>query len=188
MPRDTIAPTTPVVSVADIGPTHVSLAWTSTDDGPDIIYWVFKDGNPVMEWNRETSGTIYLLDPETAYTFTVQARDNGGNWSPPSLPLTVNTEPSDHSDTTPPTMPSGLREDHWDGDLEVHLSWTQSVDNVDPQSVIRYDVYVNGVLDDIQVGSGRSLVYGVEGLNTITVIAVDTAGNESTEATVTVVL
>src|SRR6266545_2638854 len=34
LPRDTIPPTKPVVSVTDVGSTHVSLTWSSTEDGP----------------------------------------------------------------------------------------------------------------------------------------------------------
>jgi chitinase len=185
MPRDTASPTTPVVSVTQVGSTRVSLAWTSTDDAPDLIYWVFKDGNPVIELTRQTSGTIYLLEPDTTYTFTVQARDNGGNWSPPSEPLMVNTEPTDPNDTTAPSTPANLREDHWAGENEIYLSWTQSVDDVDPQAIIRYDVYLNGVLDDITIGTGRSNVYVPAGFNTINVVAVDSGGNESTAATIT---
>jgi hypothetical protein len=49
-------------------------------------------------------------------------------------------------------------------------------------------VFVNGVLSDIAIGSGRSIVYGEPGLNTIEVVAIDTAGNRSEAATVQVVL
>jgi hypothetical protein len=71
----------------------------------------------------------------------------------------------------------------------MSLSWTQSVDDFDAQSVIRYDVYVNGVLEDILIGrSFLQTVYGVFGTNTVTVIAIDTAGNQSTAATITVII
>ncbi|HEX9385554.1 MAG TPA: fibronectin type III domain-containing protein, partial [Anaerolineales bacterium] len=33
LPRDTTPPTKPVVSVTDVGPTHISLAWSSVEDG-----------------------------------------------------------------------------------------------------------------------------------------------------------
>jgi hypothetical protein len=49
-------------------------------------------------------------------------------------------------------------------------------------------VLVNGVLSDIAVGRTRSIVYGVDGLNSIAVVAKDAAGNVSAPATVTVVL
>ena len=96
----------------------------------------------------------------------------------------MTTEPSNPNDTTPPTMPTIQWIEDWGGN-EIVLVWDQSTDDLDPQSIIRYDVYVNGVLEDINVGSGRSHLYVVEGLNTITVIAIDTAGNESAGATTT---
>jgi chitodextrinase len=184
LPRDTTPPSAPVVSVTDVGATHVSLAWSSIDDGPFVFFWVFKNGSPVIQGSSATSGTINLLDPETTYTFTVQARDNGINWSPLSEPLVVTTEPTNPNDTTPPSPPTNLREDHF-GDGEIEVRWTASTDDVDPQSLIRYDVFLNGELADVAVGRVRSIVYGVDGLNTISVIAVDTAGNESAPTTIT---
>jgi hypothetical protein len=71
-------------------------------------------------------------------------------------------------------------------DAEPWLFWEQSTDNVDPQSVIRCDVYVNGVLDHSLMGFGRTIVYGNPGVfNTYQVIAVDSAGNQSAPATLT---
>ena len=54
--------------------------------------------------------------------------------------------------------------------------------------VIRYDIYVNGVLEDIRFGASESLVYAVFDVKTITVIAIDTAGNESPAATITFII
>jgi hypothetical protein len=186
LPPDTTPLPAPVVSMTDVGPTHISLAWPTTGGGPTLRYWVFMDGRLDRQPTPDTSGTFYLLDPETTHTFTVQARV-GTNGSPQSDPLTVITEPINPNDTTPPTMPANLRQQHWAGDPEIYLSWDKSTDDLDPQSIIRYNTYVNGVLDDIKVGTNRTSVYVVEGFNTITVVAVDTAGNESAEATITFV-
>jgi hypothetical protein len=66
---------------------------------------------------------------------------------------------------------------------KTHISWTQSTDGFDAQSNIRYDVYVNGVPQDVLFGSGGpSIVYAEFGENTID----DTAGHTSAPATVTV--
>jgi hypothetical protein len=71
-------------------------------------------------------------------------------------------------------------------DGETWLFWDQSTDNVDPQSVIRYDVYVNGVFDHSLLGFDRTVVYGNPGVsNTYQVIAVDSSGNQSAPATLT---
>jgi chitodextrinase len=189
LPSDTIPPTKPAVSLTDVGPTHVSLAWSSTEDGPNVWFSVFMNGNRIIYGSRDTSATIGLLEPETTYTFTVQAQDFGNNQSPLSDPITVKTEPSNPNDVTPPTTPTNLSEMHW-GDGEIHVSWTQSTDDFDEQRFIRYNVYVNDVLSDTPVGSGFSIVYntnpGGGGLVRVTIIAVDTAGNQSAPASITI--
>jgi len=143
------------------------------------------NGNILSQGSRKTSATFGPLEPETTYTFTVQARDFGGNLSPISDPVTVTTEPSNPNDVTPP--PTNLGENHW-GDGETHVSWAQSTDDLDEQRFIQYNVYVNGVLSDTTVGSGFSIVYspGTGGLVTVSVIAVDTAGNASAPASITI--
>lgn len=187
LPLDTTPPAKPVVSVTDVGPTHVSLSWSSVDDGPRLWFNVSMNGSPVLQGSQATSGTFGPLQPETSYTFTVQARDSGGNLSPVSDPLSVTTEASDGTDTTPPTTPGNLRDNGMSfQDGETWLFWDQSTDNVDPQPVIRYDVYVNGVLDHSLLGGDRTIVYGNAGVfNTYEVIAVDSAGNQSAPASLT---
>src|SRR5262245_55925137 len=58
LPLDTIPPTQPKVSAKDVGVTYVTLNWSSTDNGPNVWYWVFMDGNAVLQGTRDTSGTI----------------------------------------------------------------------------------------------------------------------------------
>jgi chitodextrinase len=184
---DNVAPQTPQLSVTDVGPTHVSLAWSAIDDSPNLWHTLYRDGVPVIFMTRNTTGTAFLLEPETTHTFTVRSRDFAGNLSPFSEPVTVTTDPVNPNDHTPPTVPANLYADTF-GDLEINLTWTQSTDDFDAQWIIRYDVFVNGVLSDIAIGSGRSIVYGEPGLNTIEVVAIDTAGNRSEPASVLVQL
>lgn len=186
LPPDRTPPPTPVVSVTDVGPTHVSLAWASTDDGPFVWYWVNQDGVPILQGIRDRNGIAHLLKPSTTYTFTVRARDFAANWSPVSAPVMVTTSAPNPNDVTPPTPPANLREDHYDDEIE--LRWDQSTDDLDPQSLIRYDVFINGELNAVVVGTGRIVVSGVAGVNTIEVVAVDTAGNRSAPSTITVVI
>jgi chitinase len=100
------------------------------------------------------------------------------------------TEPSDSGDTTPPTMPGNL-DGYGAGNEEAALSWTQSTDNVDPQFAIRYEIFVNGDRhpESDVTGSGETIAFGVEGqLNTFEVVAVDSAGNRSAPASITICL
>jgi hypothetical protein len=73
----------------------------------------------------------------------------------------------------------------WDFGCETRLFWNESVDDVDPQNAIRYEVRVNGVLDGAQTGIDRWITYGTQTSNTFSVQAVDSAGNRSPTSSVT---
>ncbi len=187
---DTTPPTAPALSLVDVNPTEVSLSWTaSTDDGLYLFYQVFVDGSPSVEAGTNLAAVVQGLTPATTYVVTVRARDlYGGNWSEPSNAITVTTDPGSQEDAEAPTSPGNLTA--WDqGCGEVWLFWTESFDNQDPQSAIRYEVSVNGALDHTITGADRTILYGtINGENTFTVIAVDTAGNRSAPASVSLTL
>ena len=187
-PRDVTPPTKPTVTVTDVGPTHVSLAWSSVEDGPNVWFAVYMDDNRLMLGSRDTSATFGALEPQTTHTFVVRAEDFAHQWSPPSDPVTVTTDARDTTDTTPPTMPGNLTTNgmNW-SDGETWLFWSQSTDNSSPQSVIEYRVLLNDVYDHSVVGFNRTILYGIPfSFNTYTVIAVDASGNESAPATILV--
>jgi chitinase len=187
---DTTPPTAPVLSVVDVNPTDVSLSWTaSTDDGPYLSYQVFVDGNPSVDAGTSRSAVVQGLTPSTTYVFTVKARDfYGHNVSAPSNAITVTTTPIDPNDSEPPTSPGNLSGSDM-GCAEVWLTWAESFDNQTPQSEIRYEVYVNGILDHTLTGADRTILYGtIDGENTFDVVAIDSAGNRSGPATITLTL
>ena len=186
-PPDTTPPTAPVVSLVGVNPTEVSLRWTaSTDDGLHIRYQVFVNGSPSgVETLNGLAAVLHGLTPETTYEITVQASDlYGGNLAPPSNVLTVTTLAVSATDTEPPSSPGCC----WGGDvggLELNIFWGHSFDNQTPQASIAYEIYLNGVLDHTTTGD-RAVVYVTQtGDNTITLIAVDGAGNRSAPSTVT---
>ena len=88
VPGELAAPTKPVVELLDVGPTHASLSWLSTDDGPYIWYTIYIDGQPVSTLNSTTGtftcASVFVptycdpLNQETTYAFTVRARDVDG--------------------------------------------------------------------------------------------------------------
>jgi chitinase len=193
LPGALAAPTKPVVGVLDVGPTHASLNWSSTDDGSTIWYTIYIDGEPVGTMNSK-SGTFTCadvlvptgctpLDQETTYTFTIRARDVDGNLSPFSDPVFVTTDPADPNDQSPPTQPANVTAEAAGGHLTVR--WDPSSDDFALQRFIRYDVYVNGELRAVVVGQVSAEVEGDLGINDISVIAVDTADNESAPGTTT---
>ena len=196
LPGQIAAPTKPLVTVTDVGPTHASLTWSSTDDGTIIWYTVYVDGEQVWSGNSRT-GTFTCakamvptycnpINQDTPYTFTVRARDIDGNLSPMSDPAFVTTDPVDPNDVTPPAQPSNLTVEFTGG---FHLvRWDASTDDLAPQRFIRYDVYVNGQLQRVVVGTNEAEVELYMGeTTTISVIAVDTADNESAPGTITLV-
>jgi chitodextrinase len=186
-PPDTTPPSSPVVSLAGVNPTEVSLQWTaSTDDGLHIRYQVFVNGSPSgVETLNGLAAVLHGLTPETTYAITVQARDlYGENVSAPSNVLTVTTPAVSATDIEPPSAPGCC----WGGDvggLELNIFWGQSFDNQTPQASIAYEIYLNGVLDHTTTGD-RAVLYTTQfGENTVTLIAVDGAGNRSEPSTVT---
>jgi hypothetical protein len=176
---DVQPPTIPVFSVVNVGPTHITLSWSSTDASTPILYSV-KPSNDVSRWMFETSRVYNALQPQTTYTFVAKARDMAGNWSELSAPFSVTTPAADPNDVTPPTAPTNVWADLLDGDIEIQVQWTPSTDNVTPQFAMIYHMYVNGVLENSSAGVAQTTGYGVRGENIITVIAVDAAGNRST--------
>jgi chitodextrinase len=177
-PADTTPPTTPRVSVIGVGPTHVALHFSSVDEGP-LWYNVLINGAPLFTASSNDSPIVPLLKPETTYAFTVRARDFAGNLSPGSETATVTTPAPNPDDVTPPTTPTLVG---WPVDnCEVHLDWTESTDDLDPQFVIEYEIYVNGEHDhSLALRFTKTSVYATRnGVNTFAVAAVDSAGNRS---------
>ena len=185
-PADTTVPGLPTVTLTDVGAHHASFSWSSTDNDPYLSYFVYLDGVQIGFSSTATANTFYLPQSSTSYTLTVRARDHGINFSPTSVPLTFTTEPVDTSDVEPPTAPTGFDVFHYPFDRELSLSWGQSSDNVDPRQAIRYEIYVNGELAENVIGTGATITYGEFGSNTVSIVAIDSAGNESDPVTVTV--
>ena len=55
LPGQLAAPTKPVVGVLDVGPTHATLNWSSTDDGSFIWYGIYIDGEPVSTFSSKSA-------------------------------------------------------------------------------------------------------------------------------------
>ncbi|QDM47453.1 chitinase [Paenibacillus thiaminolyticus] len=71
--------------------TSVSLAWSPAADNIGVTgYEVYRD-QTLATTTSGTSAIVTGLAPETAYSFTVKAKDAAGNVSPPSAALSVTT-------------------------------------------------------------------------------------------------
>ena len=100
---------------------------------------------------------------------------------PTSDPVSATTQAS--TDAVAPTMPTLLSA--FDGGSsfcpeELWLRWTASSDNADAPTAIEYEVRVNGTINEVVPGATGTITYTeVLGANTVTIVAVDRAGNAS---------
>jgi chitinase len=180
-PDRTPPPAPANLRVTRVTASQVSLAWDAPPDDTGIrSYQIGVTGTPMWNliWTGPTAVTVVGLAPETAHSFTVKAQDLGYNVSPTTAPVSATTPVT--TDVTPPTAPANLQvRDQYCS--EVGVSWTPSTDDQDPPEAIRYQLFINGVLDPASttIGASRNLTYGVDGLNTFVLRAVDSAGNVS---------
>lgn len=155
----------------------VSLAWTASTPGslPIAGYEVYQ-GTALAAAVTSTSATVTGLTPNTAYSFTVKAKDTKGTSSTASNVVQATTNnPAD--DTQPPTAPTSLRSTAKDAG-SVTLSWNASTDN---RGVANYDVYQGTAVKATVTGTTAK----VDGLSpstayTFTVRARDLYDNVST--------
>jgi hypothetical protein len=181
-PPDTTPPSpAPTLSAAIVVPTWIHVTWTaSVDTQTQVFYTLVLDGKVVWDSVGYTFFTALHLEPSSTHEFKVTARDGYGN-SVESNVLSVTTPPK--QDDLAPTAPTNLALGFQSSQGEAWLSWSQSSDDTDPQSRIRYEVYFNGVQhdDDGAIGGGSTIAYcrSVTGPAEIVVRAVDTSGNVS---------
>src|SRR5829696_6416670 len=187
LPVDTTPPAAPVVSVTGTTSSTVGLAWgpVADDDYTCCTYRVLADGFVVgddnLRWTSERAVTVLRLAAATTHSFTVVAVDPSRNASAASAAVTATTQPT--TDTSGPTAPGNLSA--FDFGCETWLFWDESVDDVDPQYAIFYDVRVNGVSDGGGTAIDRWITYGTQSSNTYSVQAIDSAGNRSPSSSVT---
>jgi hypothetical protein len=155
--------------------------------GVSTTYRVFANGALVpadkLQWTGERAVTVLRLSAATTHSFTVVAVDPSGNASAPGEAVTANTQAN--TDTTGPSAPGNLSA--FDFGCETWLFWNESVDDVDPQVAILYEVRVNHVFDGAQTGIDRWITYGTQASNTFSVQAIDSAGNRSPTSSITLV-
>ncbi|WP_125776001.1 glycoside hydrolase family 48 protein [Antribacter gilvus] len=92
---DTQAPTVPAgLRVTGVTETSASLAWTASTDNVGVTGYEVRRGGTLVATVPGTSYTNTGLTAATAYQYTVSARDQAGNVSAASAPVTATTSPS----------------------------------------------------------------------------------------------
>lgn len=90
--EDTIAPTTPAnLTATAVTASSVSLTWSAATDNVGVAGYTLSYGSATL-FVTGTSTTVTGLTPETAYTFTVAAKDAAGNLSAASNAVNVTTQ------------------------------------------------------------------------------------------------
>ena len=181
--QDTEAPSVPAgVAASDVTQTGAKITWTASADNIGVAgYNVYLgeskvNTSPVTVTEYDLTG----LTANTEYTVTVSAVDAAGNESARSEAAAFTTlEAEEEKDNEAPSVPAGVTASDVT-QTGAKITWTASADNV---GVAGYNVYV----DETKVNTDK-LVEGLEleltGLTpdteyTVTVSAVDAAGNES---------
>ena len=187
---DTTAPSAPSgLTVGTVTASKVLLTWNSgTDQFNPVRHEILVNGvRTDNAFSTVPAGTnprppvqsawVRQLDPSTSYEFSVRAVDPSGNVSAASNTVAATTQAS--ADTLAPTSPTLLSA--FDGGTsscpeELWITWTVSTDNAPG---IEYEVRVNGTINEV-VGGTQTVTYTeVLGANTVTIVAVDQAGNAS---------
>ena len=152
------------LEVIAVGGTSITLKWDAVEGATE--YELTVNGKTYT-----TTATVYQitgLDSSTEYSFTVKAVNEGGR-SEASKSISETT-----LDTVAPSKVTDLT---WDSGTNT-LSWTAATDNV---AVTKYIVRVNGVDQEVTTTSTTLTLTGDQ--SSVTVIAVDAAGNKSVPAT-----
>ncbi|MFD3328271.1 fibronectin type III domain-containing protein [Streptomyces sp. NPDC058701] len=141
---DTQAPPAPGGLTAQAGSaTSVHVMWDAAADGDGVSgYQVFRAGELVRELPAEkTMVDVTGLAPQTAYAFTVRARDAAGNVSAAGPAVEATTPAAKAEDRSAPTAPATTT-GRATGPRSAQLTWTAAADDT---GVTAYDVHQGGV-------------------------------------------
>ena len=176
---DFTAPTAPT-NLAAAGTTinSTQLSWTAATDNVAVTGYEVFQGATLKATVATTTYTVTGLTPATLYSFSVKAKDAGGNVSAASNVVDVTTLADTAAPTAPVLSASGTT------NTTTNLAWTAATDNI---AVTGYDVYQNSVFKATVTG----LTYAVTGLSAgttyaFTVLAKDAAGNTTSSNAVNV--
>ncbi|TVQ25968.1 MAG: hypothetical protein EA382_06235 [Spirochaetaceae bacterium] len=169
---DTQAPNAPVVVTPPASPTNVAVSFTvnATDQGAaGIAFYQITGG--ALTTPTSVSGSFSGIVPtlQGSNSITVRAVDNAGNIGPElAIPVVYDTEPpTAPTFTTPPVTPTNAA-------VSFQVTATDTTTGIDRYVITSGAV---GVPIDSSTGSFSGITPAAQGTNSITVRAVDAAGN-----------
>jgi len=174
--NDNEAPTVPTnLALSNITTSSIDVSWTASTDNESVAsYDVFIDGTFSVN-TANTTITVSDLTPNTAYAFTVLAKDVANNLSAQSAAVNGTTL----QDSQAPSIPTNISVSGETG-TAFNLSWTASTDNT---AVANYEVYIDGTLNTSTANTTLAIT-GLANSTTyaVTILAKDTAGNSSAQS------
>lgn len=190
---DTTPPSTPSgLAVDRVEAGKVLLSWNSgTDEFQPVRHEILVNGVPTPNvLSTVLPGTfprpavqgawVRQLEPSTSYEFSVRAVDPSGNVS--GLSNTVSATTGASADTVAPTTPVlNNTFEMTSGSCPDEL-WFDFSASTDDMSAVEHEIRINGVINEVLPPGGDTdtiTYHEFRGPFTVTIVAVDLAGNAS---------
>ena len=154
---DTQAPTAPLnLSVTSVGTNNIAVQWTAATDNVGITSYDIYVNGELMGSTSSTSTNIANLNPLTAYSIYIVAKDAAGNVSPQSNTVTATTTAlsancGDESFETIPPSTSNYSTYNW---ISNGVSWTSEDSRTDQTINGRAITIRNGFVTALSVPNG----------------------------------
>jgi chitodextrinase len=197
---DTTPPSTPSgLTVDQVEAGKVLLSWNSgTDEFQPVRHEILVNGVPTpnavstfpagLPKPAVQGAWVRQLEPSTSYEFSVRAVDPSGNVS--ELSNTVSATTGASADTVAPTTPvlnSAFEMTSGQCPDELWFDFSASTDDMSP---VEHELRINGVINEVIPPGGDTdtiTYHEFRGPFTVTVVAVDLAGNASAPSNATTV-
>jgi chitodextrinase len=190
---DTTPPSTPSgLAVDRVEAGKVLLSWNSgTDEFQPVRHEILVNGMPTPNvLSTVLPGTfprpavqgawVRQLEPSTSYEFSVRAVDPSSNVS--GLSNTVSATTGASADTVAPTTPVlNSASDVTTGQCPDEL-WFDFSASTDDMSAVEHEIRINGIINEVIPPGGDTdtiTYHEFRGPFTVTIVAVDLAGNAS---------
>ena len=154
---DTQAPTAPLnLSVTSVGTNNIAVQWTAATDNVGVTSYDIYVNAELMGSTSSTSTNIANLNPLTAYSIYIVAKDAAGNVSPQSNTVTATTTAlsancGDESFETIPPSTSNYSTYNW---ISNGVSWTSEDSRTDQTINGRAITIRNGFVTALSVPNG----------------------------------
>ncbi|MGL1935070.1 MAG: cellulase family glycosylhydrolase [Fibrobacterales bacterium] len=182
IPQDVEAPSIPQnVALNTATLNSLEISWNPSTDNNAVVGYDVYIGAALVQSVNTPHALLDGLTIDSEYSIQIIAKDASGNRSAKSITQFYRTLP----DSEAPSVPTGLVV----GTVRhstIALQWNASNDNI---SVEGYNLYINGALARTLSNGLSTVVSGLtpETVYSITLSAIDGAGNESVQSSAVVV-